>query len=256
MDGWRQSLPFDPEHTEMNIPGTPSLFFLAYLFLFLPWMAFRSHRRLQQRGPTPGEIRFSDSELERIWIGTLVQQVVLLTLAWLVGRDFQYSLWRWPPILLPTLVATLLALALCFVVRFALRSTMAPIERRSLLVYALAPRSRRQWCLKTLVVLCASLAEESAYRGVCWQIVAWSTDSFWLGTLLSAVAFAAVHRIQGWKSMLAIGLFAVNMQALVWHTHSLLPAMLVHAVYDCLAILLIARQAARQRQSSLEQAAS
>ena len=120
-----------------------------------------------------------------------------------------------------------------------------------MVVLALAPRTGRQWLLKSIAVLCASIAEESAYRGVGWQILSYSTSDHRLAALVCCLAFAMAHWVQGWKSMLIILLFAVIMHGLVWYTKSLVPAMIVHGVYDSIAITLIAIEASQQRQAGI-----
>jgi membrane protease YdiL (CAAX protease family) len=59
--------------------------------------------------------------------------------------------------------------------------------------------------------------------------------------------------MQGWKSMTVICFIAAIMHMLVWYTKSLVPAMIVHGVYDVIAVSLIAAEASRQRQSMIEE---
>ena len=236
----------------MQIPGSPSLAFLLYLFLFLPWMAYKSRRKIRVRQNAAQETTFSDTDLEKIWYGTILQLAILFILAWQVGAGFHYSIAVLPSAGFSTIAETLSALAVCLLIRALVRRTTTETERRSMVVFALAPRSRRQWLLKAIVVLCASVAEEAAYRGVCWQILSYSTGHYQFAALLSSAAFALAHWIQGWKSMFFIFIFAIIMHTLVWYTQSLITAMLVHAAYDCIAITLIAIEAARFRKSSRE----
>jgi membrane protease YdiL (CAAX protease family) len=230
----------------MQIPGTPSLLFLFYLLFLLPWMAFKSHRTVSSR---PGNVvAFSDSELERIWYGTILNLSMMFALAWAVGDGFDFEIFRLPAMNFRIVLAATSALAICFLIRAVARRTQTADERQRLVVFALAPRTRRQWLLKAIVVICASIAEESAYRGVGWAILSYSTSNRWLAALVCCVAFALGHWLQGWKSMLIIFLFAVIMHGLVWSTESLVPAMIIHGAYDLIAISLIANEASHQRQ--------
>ncbi len=105
--------------------------------------------------------------------------------------------------------------------------------------------------LKSIVVFCASIAEESAYRGVGWAILSYSTGNHLLAAMICCLSFALAHWMQGGKSMLVISLIAGIMHGLVGYTESLVPAMIVHGTYDFIAIYLIAIEVSHQRQSSV-----
>jgi len=72
----------------MKIPGSPSLALLGYLLIFLPCMAFKGRRRILLRYNPAQTIAFSDSELKKIWFGTILQLSILFLLAWQVGAGF------------------------------------------------------------------------------------------------------------------------------------------------------------------------
>lgn len=226
-------------HSPMTIPGAPSLFFLFYLLLFLPWVSFRSARRLRaaREGAAARPPRTA------IWTGTLVSQTVLLTLAWLVGRGFGYEIFAVHPLQPRHLGAALLALAVCFAIRSVGRAIRSPEERRRMEVYAWAPRQPNEWMLWTAAVLIASVAEEAAYRGVGMSILWYATGNPWLAALICAAAFALAHSTQGWKSAALIFAIALVMHALVAFTGTLVLAMAVHAVYDLAAGYAISRTA-------------
>ncbi|MCA9064307.1 MAG: CPBP family intramembrane metalloprotease [Planctomycetaceae bacterium] len=146
-------------------------------------------------------------------------------------------------------LATTAALTLCLLIRVVARRIRPLSERRKLLVFALSPRTRRQWWLKSVIVLCACVAEESAYRGVAWQILSYSTGQHMWSAVICSAAFAFAHWVQGWISILMIYLLAVVMHGLVEYTNSLLPAMLVHGIFDFIAIALISKEASQYRQN-------
>ena len=222
----------------MNVPGTPSIVFLGYLLLFLPWAAFRSRRRVEAMKGA-----YTPRSREAIWIGTLISQGVLLTLAWLVGRGFDYEFFALPALTIRHVGIALLALAVCFGLRAISRAIRSADERKSMAVYAWAPRSPKEWTLWTAAVLLASVAEEVAYRGVGMSILWYTFGNPWVAVFLMAAAFALAHATQGWKSAAIIFAVALTMHALVALTETLILAMVVHAVYDFVTGYGIARTA-------------
>ena len=224
------------------------MLFLFYLLLVLPWMAFRSRQKLNN-GREADIDRFSDAELDRIWRITLINLSIMFVLSWAVGDGFGFRIFVLPTLNADVILATTAALLLCLLIRRVARRIRPHSERRKLLVFALAPRNRRQWLLKSVVVLCACVAEESAYRGVAWQILSYSTGQHQLAAVICSVAFALAHWVQGWISILMIFFVAVIMHGLVEYSNSLVPAMLVHGVFDFIAIALISREASQYRQA-------
>lgn len=225
----------------MNIPGLPSLFLLAYLLVLLPWLARRSAQVMH--GQPSGGSTIAIPPRETIWKRTLLAQLVLLLVSWGAGRSFGFDFIATPPITPRLIAAGLVALVLALILRQIARALHSEAERRSLAVYKLAPRTPREWALCVLTVFAAAIAEELAYRGVLVAILGYMFQNTWLAIILSAIAFAAAHWMQGWKSGLVIYALALLMHALVAYTGTLLVAMLVHAAYDLVAGYLIAKQA-------------
>lgn len=231
----------------MQLPGLPSLLFLFYLLLVLPWMAFRSRQKLSS-GREADVDRFSDAELGRIWRSTLINLSIMFVLSWVIGNGFGFCIFVLPTLNSDVFLATTAALLLCLLIRVVARRIRPLSERRKLLVFALSPRTRSQWLLKSVTVLCACVAEEAAYRGVAWQIISYSTGQHLWAAVICSVAFAFAHWVQGWISVLMIFFVAVVMHGLVEYTNSLLPAMLVHGVFDFIAIALISKEASQYRR--------
>lgn len=232
----------------MTLPGTPSIAFLLVLVVLLPWAAHRSSARLRAaRADATGQ---SFPSRRRIWWGTLVMQAALLYLAWRVGSGFDFRIFAAPPIGIVAVALAGGALALCFVLRALARATRTEEERRALLVYRMAPRTASERALAVATVLVTAVAEEAAYRGVGFSILWYTTGSAWAAAAISALAFALAHRVQGWKSVGWILLIALVMQGLVALTGTLVPAMVVHALYDLGAGYLIATEA-RQMDMTL-----
>ncbi len=225
----------------MIVPGAPSLCFLAFLFVVWPWISIRSAREmLAARGRSGG---FSARARETSWKSTLVTQIASGLFAWWVGNGFGLDLFAVPSLGWRELLAAIGALAVHLSLRAALRAICGEAERRQLPVYAIAPRGRREWKLWCATVLIASVSEEIAYRGVAMAILWWTIGNAWVAALLAAFAFSIAHVLQGWKSMATIFLMSLVMQALVMYTHTLLLAMIVHAVYNFIAGARIRREA-------------
>jgi membrane protease YdiL (CAAX protease family) len=225
----------------MRVPGPPSLFFLFYLLVFMPWVAIRSAQRFREIRKTGQSLSSRDA----VWIGTLVNLSLMLLLAWLIGRGFGYPFFARPHVEVRAVLATLAALAACLVLRALARATRSDEERRSMVVYAIAPRTAREWVLWTLTILMASISEEVAYRGVGMSILWYSLGNAWIAALLCAIAFAVAHAPQGWKSGVVVFGIALVVHGLVAFTGTLVFAMVVHAAYDFIAGYLIAREAHR-----------
>ena len=220
------------------------LLFLAWLLVLLPMAAIKSARRMKEA--REGASARPLPPREAIWKGSLLMLVFMGALAWAAARTVHVPLFRAPQAA-PWLVATLsvAALGACLVLRAISRALRSPEELRRMAVFALAPRTRREWVFWSGTVLAASVAEEMAYRGIGVVVLEHALGSRPLAILVSATAFAVSHALQGWKSGAVIFGIAGAMHALVESTGSLLPAMVVHAVYDILAGRRIAREAAK-----------
>ncbi|MFN7870460.1 MAG: hypothetical protein ACK5TX_23870 [Planctomyces sp.] len=104
----------------MQLPGLPSLLFLFYLLLVLPWMAFRSRQKLNS-GREADVDRFSNVELGRIWRSTLINLLIMFVLSWTVGHGFGFRIFALPTLNSDVFLATTAALTLCFLLRFRFR---------------------------------------------------------------------------------------------------------------------------------------
>lgn len=219
----------------MTLPGAPSLFFLFLLLVFLPWASLRSARTM----------RNTSVSRERIWVSTIISQILLLALSLLIGRTFDFEPFAIHAIAPKHILAAIAALAICFALRAISRSIRSEEEQRNLAVYRWAPRAPKEWMLWTIGVILASIGEEIAYRGVGMAILHYSFGTPIPAAIILSIAFALAHATQGWKSACIIFILALTMHALVWFTSTLLLAMLVHALYDFASGALIARDARR-----------
>lgn len=221
----------------MQLPGLPSLLFLAYVLLLLPLGARRVARQAHGQGFGAAKSR------EEYWLRATFAQSTLLVFAWVVGSTFGYRILETRGLSSSDVLVGLLALAICYALRLASRAARSEEELRTLAVYRRAPRTGAELVSFTVAVLVASVAEEAAYRGVGWSILWYSLGNVWAAGLVMAVAFALAHSDQGWKSGLTIFGIAVVMHGLVAWTETLLLAMAVHALYDLIVGHQIRRQA-------------
>lgn len=118
------------------------------------------------------------------------------------------------------------------------------VRRRDRFVHLVAPRTPGERLLWAGVSVSAGVAEELAYRGVLFAILA-PIVGVPGGILLTALAFAAGHLAQGWQAAPVVFAFAVGFQLLVLASGTLVIAMAVHAAYDLIAGLAIGHLAER-----------
>ncbi|MFO0885337.1 MAG: CPBP family intramembrane glutamic endopeptidase [Pirellulales bacterium] len=227
----------------MNLPGTPSLIYLGFLLLFLPWIAIRSAARLKAITST-GEVDAAKLRTTSLY-STFFCLSLILWFSWVVGSGFHFSFFALPPDLFSALICTIGGLLTVLFIRYFLRSPLPLEQKKSLLVYHLAPQTPREWLLKLAVIALASVAEEVAYRGVAYAILWYTTQSLLLSVLISSLAFALAHWYQERRAMVAIFLFSLVMHLVVNITHSLLCAILIHALYDLYALWRISRDASK-----------
>lgn len=217
------------------------MLFLGCILVLLPMTAIKSARRV--RAVESGK---SDKLLPSrtvISLNTILMLSMLFALAWWVGSGFDFDIFALPHFGPRECLAACVSLATLFVFRKILRACRSDEERRKLVVYKLAPRGAREWAVWCVMILFAGVAEEAAYRGVGMQILWYSLGNPWIAATICALAFAAAHWMQGFKSGVMIFGVALVMHALVAFTQTLVLAMIVHAIYDFVAGWLIRRQA-------------
>ena len=114
----------------------------------------------------------------------------------------------------------------------ALLMVRSPEERRKLWVRQIIPRNNAERAVWVVSSIAAGATEEIIFRGVFFALVAAITRSIAAGAVISAIVFALAHFRQGWKSMAFIPAIALLFQWLIIYSGSLVPAMIVHAVYN------------------------
>lgn len=233
----------------MRFPGTGGILFLAFLLILLPMAAWRTSRRLRDAssdsGPPVSRVLY--------WRSAVVTQLFLFVLAFMVGSTFHFPIFKAPPSGITPWIWGISALAVCLAIRQVGRWLRTEEERRKLAVYQRSPRTTSEAAWFIAAVVCASVAEEAAYRGVGWQLLTYSIGNAWASAAILSAAFALAHWNQGWKSGITIAALAATFHGLVAATGTLVVAMIAHAAYDFVAGYLINRQArAYDREASTQ----
>ncbi len=215
-----------------------SFIFLVVLFVLAPRAALRSARLLRelQTGGQPLPRR-------RMVLSTMFSLSVLWALSAInadaMGRGL-FAVWRLGP---RELVAGVAGFAVLLAAIPLSRWGRTPEEERRLLVYGMAPRNAGEMALFSLVAVMAGVAEEAAYRGVAVWILAPLFGSVVPAILLSAMAFAVAHAVQGGRAMGIVFAVALVFHAVVQLTGTLVIAMVVHTAYDIVAGYVAGRRA-------------
>ena len=199
--------------------------FLAIIGLLLPVAAIRSAGRATQTD-NAGEHRIS--QRLRSVVVLVVLAAAALSVAWRDGIEL------FPPvrITLSLILVSLGILAAILMLAELLLVAQSPEERRKLWVRQIIPRSNAERIVWTISSCVAGATEEIIFRGVFFALLVAVTRSIAVASLVSAVVFALAHYRQGFKSMAFILGIALLFQWLVIYSGSLIPAMIVHAVYN------------------------
>lgn len=106
-------------------------------------------------------------------------------------------------------------------------------------LYQRMPKTPRQLGGWSTVSLAAGFGEEVVYRGVLFNILAYTLHGWWPAAIICSAVFAIAHVIQGWFVAGCIFLFAVGFHGMVWYCGDLYTAMVVHFVYDLVIGIII-----------------
>ena len=209
----------------------PSGYALLFITgIVLPVLAIQSARRMRGR-PLPIPRR-------AFFFQTIIIQLILLiaavVAAWQSGIDL---------VALPSNAAAWLAAAVMLVVALAALKIRWPSRtpESQQRLYELLPHTRDEFQLYVVLCFVAGIAEETIYRGATFGIVLQLVRNVVAATVLTAIAFALGHAVQGWKSAAVIFVFALGFQAIVILGGSLLPAIVVHFAYDLIAGIVVPR---------------
>ena len=218
--------------------------FLLYVGAFLPYAAFRQHRRM-----SAGSVAVPARQ--RLYVSALITHATFLVVVWAVCRGLGVTL-LWPHTLRPVDivvgVAGLIVGLVPLLPQFQIDNPLGK-ERAKLI----APRTAGEHAFFYVICATAGLAEELTYRGLFFTLVAVLTGNWWAAAMISSIAFAAVHLFQGWKSAGIAGLMGLREHIVVGLTGTLFVAMVVHFLHDVVTGTVISM---RVRRAELAKTAS
>jgi membrane protease YdiL (CAAX protease family) len=215
---------------------TPAGWVHLLLFgVFLPVMALRSARLIAKRKmPLPPRlVHFQSTSVVLFAFLSLSVATALVQRMPLFPPGVSHP-WR------GLAAGAAMYLAAVLIMRPRWRAAVA-CRARAVHLFVADTRPERAWWV--VVSLLAGVGEEITWRGVQTALLVPVVGSYWMAALLSAVAFAVAHAVQGWKSGAAILAFALGFQAVVVASGSLYVAMAVHVAYDLTAGLTYGRLA-------------
>jgi membrane protease YdiL (CAAX protease family) len=197
----------------------------------VPIIAFRTRARFLRRTVPPNRVAF--------YSGVLVQFVLFSAFSIAVAAANHIELF-------PRRAPSAEHAALGFIVLVMLVAVMRPHWKRAVLahdrvLWLFMPANRDERMFWMLVSLLAGFSEEITWRAVQTTLLMRMTHIAPLAIGLAAFTFAITHALQGWKSVVYIGGFALIFHGLVIVTGSLYVAMAVHFLYDLIAGLTYAK---------------
>jgi len=149
---------------------------------------------------------------------------------WGIGRATGADI-RW------TLASLALGAAIGTVV-VALRRRLGRRAWRPIYRSGAAARGRGEWGGAAAVAVAAGVGEELFFRLALPLAIGLATGSVVAGLAVATVAFALVHRHQGWKGVAATGVAGAGLAYLYLSTGALWVAMLLHVAIDLNALIL------------------
>ena len=175
---------------------------------------------------------------EHLYVEAMATQLFLFFIGSVTASANRIALWS-APVSISAYAAAALLLAVMLLALGMRWPYREPASKARL--YSMLPRNWHERVPYIAVCAGAGIAEEVVYRGVLTTLLTPVARSFVVAALISAAVFGTAHFVQGWRAVFATALIGLGLQALVAFGHSLLPAMIVHALYDWIAGLLIPR---------------
>jgi membrane protease YdiL (CAAX protease family) len=210
--------------------GVWGWYHLAFFGVFLPYVAVRSRRRLEEHGYPPRKAFF---------VSVILQQAIFATMSLIVAYLERIPLF--PP-RLPApqgvLLAGLFLAGSIVAMRPLWRDAVARREPRVQLSMPADAGERRLW---VGVSVAAGIGEEISYRGVMYTLLLRLAGDPLTAALGAAAVFGASHIVQGWKAVWITAVFALAAQGLTLYSGSLYLAMAWHVGYDIVAGLTYGR---------------
>lgn len=217
-----------------------AIWFLFIFGVFVPYISFKSGRRIRAGAPIPPR--------KRIFKNILVMQVLFLLISLLTARNREIELF--PPGRL-SIGAVAFAIGMLgiglSVMPLLWRRSSEEEKRRTLLT---RPNDTKDLWWWFLVSLAAGTVEEITYRGVLFALLLAMTRNWWMAAAICVVFFALGHANQGGLRMSFVGAIAVGCHVLVWMTGALYLAMAVHFAYDFIAGIVYLRWAQQMKPAA------
>jgi uncharacterized protein len=214
-------------------------FWLIFLIvgIVIPW---RGHARMRQLMALP---EVTSRDRVKMYLATILFQWLLTAfVAWrafargLSSRELAISSVASFPLLAVTIAgATLIAAAHWANVRRMARSDHPNVERLRALGLRLFPRSNSELSLFIVLSLTAGICEEFLFRGFVMAALFRAGLAAWLVVILSSAMFGVAHLYQGKGGSLGTGILGTLFALVRLAYHSLLPAVVWHAVLDIVA---------------------
>jgi membrane protease YdiL (CAAX protease family) len=226
----------DPGHLSLS---PAAWVYLAFVGCVLPFAALLQHRRLAAGAVLPRRIN--------LYASALFTHGVFVLFAWAVSRDLDINLVApFRPTALHIVVG-LVALAIGLVALLPQLEIDNPVgkARAKLLV----PRTKAEHVAFYGICVSAGIAEELAYRGLLFTLLATLMGGWWIPALVASAAFGIVHLFQGWKSAGIAGLMGLREHIVVGLTGSLFVAIVVHMLHDAITGTVIAARVRRAEEA-------
>ncbi len=217
----------------MTIPGPAGIAHIVWFGIAVPVLGVRSLQRIGAMPLPPRPVFYAT---------VILQQTVFLGFSLLVAWSAGLPLSVAPPDGRGWLLAGAFLVVSVAILAPEWRRRIRSRDRRVLLA---SPMTRPEHGLWVVVSALAGVSEEITYRGVLYLLLVSVTGSPLAAVGLAALAFAVGHAVQGWRAAAIVFAIAVGFHGLVLVTGSLVPAIVVHALYDTIAGFASGRMARR-----------
>jgi membrane protease YdiL (CAAX protease family) len=207
-------------------------YFLLYIGLLLPFLAYRSSKKIHSGQVSPSRAR--------VYVSTLIQLIFLLALS--LFAAWQNYLPLFPHVVIGLKAIGIGAAAFILKIGYFFFRYKSGKHQGSRALQLIAPQTRNEKKLYVGMALMAGICEEIAYRGVGFQLFAWITNSYLAGAFLSAIVFGLAHMVQGRSAVFAVILHALVDQLVVYLTGTLYIVIVIHFVYDAIVGLFLSKK--------------
>lgn len=213
--------------------GPAGWVFLLLVCVGLPLGALRQHRRLSAGMLAPSRAQ--------IYQSAVATHATFLLLCWVVIRSARLRLFPAYHVTTWHVVVGVVALAAGLLPLLRRFRRSDPVARAR--VRMIAPRTPNEFAAFYLVCVTAGIAEELAYRGVLFTLLASLVGGWWPAAVIAAALFGIVHLFQGWKSAGIAALIGLRDQVVVGLTGTLFVAIVIHTLHDAITGSVVAIRA-------------